>query len=164
MKDVRTKVVTLLAGVQLLQSSTAVTASDCSDLKRVAARALTGEKFASIAGKARDVNFFDTTLCCSLNTALNFACVLCDHGSCRLQVGATAPFMGHGPTPAIRGGSTSAHSAEQAQRKPCAKSQLASATPRPRRITDRQPITLCCTADQRRLSTDQTEEKDTLCG
>jgi hypothetical protein len=40
MKHVRTKVVTLLAGVQLLQSSTAVTASDCSDLKRVAAHVL----------------------------------------------------------------------------------------------------------------------------
>jgi hypothetical protein len=94
MKHVRTNVVTLLAGVQLMQSSTAATAFDCSDLKRLASRALTGEKFASIAGKAWDGNFFDTTLCCSLNTALNFACVLCDHGSCRLQVGATAPFMG----------------------------------------------------------------------
>jgi hypothetical protein len=44
MKHVRTNVVTLLAGVQLMQSS-------------IASRALTGEKFASIAGKARDVRY-----------------------------------------------------------------------------------------------------------
>ncbi len=63
MVHVRTNVVTLLTGVQLMQSSTAAIASDWSDLKRLAARALTGEKFASIAGKAWDGNFFDTTLC-----------------------------------------------------------------------------------------------------
>ena len=94
MKHVRTNVVTLLTGVQLMQSSTAATASDCSDLKRLASRALTGEKVASIAGKAREGNFFDTMLCCSLNTALNFACVLCDHGSSGYRLEQLLPLWG----------------------------------------------------------------------
>jgi hypothetical protein len=91
MKQVRTKVVTLLAGVQLMQvpvaadcargqSMPAATAPYCSDLKRVAALALTGEKFASIADKAREGNFLDTTLAltgwsnCSLYGAGTYTC------------------------------------------------------------------------------------------
>ena len=84
------KAVTLVAGAQLLQ---AVVATDCaraqitsgapapycSDLKRVAALALTTEKFASIA-KARQGNFIDTTLPltgwgdCSLYGAGTYTC------------------------------------------------------------------------------------------
>jgi hypothetical protein len=67
------KAVTLVAGAQLLQAvvatdgaraqiAAAAPAPYCSDLKRVAALALSGEKFASIAGKARQGNFIDTTL------------------------------------------------------------------------------------------------------
>jgi len=85
------KAVTLMVGAQLLQ---AVVATDCaraqitsgapapycSDLKRVAALALTTEKFASIAGKTREGNFLDTTLPltgwsdCSLYGAGTYTC------------------------------------------------------------------------------------------
>ena len=85
------KAVTLVTGAQLLQ---AVVATDCaraqitsgapapycSDLKRVVALALTGEKFASIAGKTREGNFLDTTLPltgwsdCSLYGAGTYTC------------------------------------------------------------------------------------------
>jgi hypothetical protein len=82
------KVVTLVAGVQLLQAllaadcacaqiTAAAPAPYCSDLKRVAALALTTEKFAS---KAREGNFLDTTLPltgwgdCSLYGAGTYTC------------------------------------------------------------------------------------------
>jgi hypothetical protein len=91
MRQVRTKIVGLLAGAQLAQaavatdcadgqSTTAPTAPYCSDLKRVAALALSHEKFASITGKAREGNFLDTTLPlpgwsnCSLYGAGTYTC------------------------------------------------------------------------------------------
>jgi hypothetical protein len=91
MRQVRTKVVSLLAGAQLTQlvvatdcaygqSTAAPTASYCSDLKRVVALALSHEKFASIAGKAREGNFLETTLPlpgwrdCSLYGAGTYTC------------------------------------------------------------------------------------------
>jgi hypothetical protein len=91
MRQVHTKVVSLLAGAQLTQlvvatdcahgqSTAAPTASYCSHLKRVAALALSHEKFASIAGKAREGNFLETTLPlpgwsdCSLYGAGTYTC------------------------------------------------------------------------------------------
>ena len=88
MKQVPTKLVTLLAGIQLIiaadwaraQSTAATIAPYCSDLKRIAALALTTEKFASIASKAWEGNFLDTTLPltgwsdCSLYGAGTYTC------------------------------------------------------------------------------------------
>jgi len=85
------KVLSLMAGVQLMQAGIAADwargqgmaveiAPYCLDLKRVAALALTSEKFASIAGKVRQGNFHDTTLPltgwsdCSLYGAGTYTC------------------------------------------------------------------------------------------
>jgi hypothetical protein len=46
----------------LAQDVSSDAASYCADLKRVAALALAGDRFASIAGKPREGNFRDTTL------------------------------------------------------------------------------------------------------
>jgi hypothetical protein len=80
-----------MAGVQLMQAGIAADrargqgmaveiAPYCLDLKRVAALALTNEKFTSIVGKARQGNFLDTTLPltgwsdCSLYGAATYTC------------------------------------------------------------------------------------------
>jgi hypothetical protein len=91
MTQVRVKVLSLIAGVQLMQAAIAGDSAHaqsipagiapyCLDLKRVAALALIDGKFASIAGKARQGNFHDTTLPltgwsdCSLYGTATYTC------------------------------------------------------------------------------------------